>query len=102
MAAVNIDYITAEYCFDRGFHFQIPGRDDYNYNTVVRPDFLDVYTDGSKLDNRECLLSKTGPEHFSSSAGLLQHVLGGGHVNLPGRSMGSHQRCFFHSRPELF
>ena len=42
----DIDYLLAEYCFERGFQFLIPGRYDWNYNTI-----LDVYTDGSKLDN---------------------------------------------------
>ena len=51
VAPVNIDYLPAEYYFDRGFHFLIPGRDDWNYDTIIPPDFLDVYTDGSKLDN---------------------------------------------------
>ena len=51
MAPVNIDYLPTEYCFDRGFHFLIPSRDDWNYDIIVPPDVLDVYTDGSKLDN---------------------------------------------------
>ena len=52
MQAVNIEYLPAKYCFDRGFHFLIPVRDDWNYDMIVPPDVLDVYTDGSKLDKR--------------------------------------------------
>ena len=50
MAPVNIDYLLAEYCFDRGFHFLIPARDDWNYDTIVPPDVLDD-ADGYKLGN---------------------------------------------------
>ena len=51
VALGNIYYLPAEYCFNRGFHFQIPGRDDCIYDMVGPPDILAVYTDGSKLDN---------------------------------------------------
>ena len=64
VALENIDYLPAEYFFDRGFHSLILGRDDWNYDMIVLPDVLVVYTDGSKLD-------KTGPEHLPSAKGLL-------------------------------
>ena len=51
VAPVNIDYLPAEYCLDRGFHFLIPSRDDWGPNTVAHPEHLDIYTDCSKLDN---------------------------------------------------
>ena len=48
---MKIEYDFAEYCFDRGYHFLIPRRDDWNYDAIVPPDVLDVYTGGSKLEN---------------------------------------------------
>ena len=48
---MNINYLPAEYCLDRGFHFLIPSRNDWDPNTVVHPDYLDVYTKGFKPDN---------------------------------------------------
>ena len=35
----------------RGFHSLIPGTDDWNYDMIVLPEILDVYTDGFKLDH---------------------------------------------------
>ena len=34
------------------FHFLIPSRDDWYPDVMILPDLLDIYTDGSKLDNR--------------------------------------------------
>ena len=50
VASVNIDYLTADYCFDRGFHFLILSRDDWNPDTFIPPKVLDIYIDGTKLD----------------------------------------------------
>ena len=49
---MNIDYLLAEFCLDRDFHSVIQNRDDWNPNTVIPPELLDIYTDGSKLDNK--------------------------------------------------
>ena len=51
MNPVNFDYRPAKYCFDRGFHFLSPSRDDRNSDTIAPPEVLDIYIDGSKLDN---------------------------------------------------
>ena len=47
MAPVNLDYLPAEYSFDRGFHFLIPSRDKWNPDSIVTSANLDIY----KLDN---------------------------------------------------
>ena len=49
---------------------------------------LNIYKEGSKLDNR-VEIWETGPERFLSSAGLLQRVSGWSDGNLPTRSMDS-------------
>ena len=51
MALVNIYYFPAEYYLDRGFRFLISSRDDWDRNTVVHAEHLDIYTDGSKLNS---------------------------------------------------
>ena len=51
VAPVNIDNLPAEHCFTMGFHFLIPGGDDWNYDTLVHTDVLNVYINSSKLDN---------------------------------------------------
>ena len=51
VAPVIIDYLPAEYCVDRGFHFLIPTRDDWDPNTVFHLEHQHIYTNGSKLDS---------------------------------------------------
>ena len=51
VAPVNIDYLPTENCLDRDCHFLIPIRGDWGPNTVVQPERLDIYTNGSKLNN---------------------------------------------------
>ena len=51
MNPMNIDYLPAEYCHDRIFHSLIPSMDDWNPNTVIPPELLDIYTADFKLDN---------------------------------------------------
>ena len=51
MTPVNIDYFPAKYCLDRGFQFLIPGRNNWEPNTVVHPEHLDIYTEDFKLDS---------------------------------------------------
>ena len=51
VATVKIHYLPAEYSLDRGFHFLIPSRDDWDPNTFVHPEQLDIYTEDTKLDN---------------------------------------------------
>ena len=48
---MDIDYLPVKYCLDRGFHYLIPSRNDCDSNTIVPPEYPDIYTDGSKLDN---------------------------------------------------
>ena len=48
---VNIDYLPAEYCLAKDLPSLILNRDNWNPNTVILPELLDIYTDGSKLDN---------------------------------------------------
>ena len=50
MAPLNID-LPVEYYFDRGFHFLIPSREDWDPGMIIPTKLLDIYTDGSKLDN---------------------------------------------------
>ena len=33
--AVNIDYLPAEYCLNRDFHYLIPNRNDWDSNTGI-------------------------------------------------------------------
>ena len=40
-----------EYCLDRDFHILIPGKNDWNPDTIVQTEVLNIYTDSSKLDN---------------------------------------------------
>ena len=47
VALVIIDYLSAEYCLYRGFHFLIPCRDDWNPNTIVPPEVLGIYKEPS-------------------------------------------------------
>ena len=47
LALVDVDYLLAEYCSDRCFHFLMPSRDDWNSDTIISSEVLDVYTDGS-------------------------------------------------------
>ena len=51
MIPLNIDCLPVEYCLDRGFHFLISIREDWDPNTIVPPELLDIYTDASKFDN---------------------------------------------------
>ena len=48
---VTIDYFPTEYCLDRDYHSLIAKREDWNPNTAISPELLDIYTGGSKLGN---------------------------------------------------
>ena len=65
-------------------------------------DYQHAYTRGKSVDWKWYVLLKTGPEHFSSSAGILQRVSGGGDGYLLGLSVDPRQRCLLHSRLDLF
>ena len=48
MAPLDIDYLTVEYSFDRGFNLLIPSRSDWTLETTVPPGLQGVYTADSK------------------------------------------------------
>ena len=70
---MNIDYLPAEYCLDRCFHFLIPRRDDWNPDAILPPDVVDVYTVGSKLDNGVGSSVYSGKLEINSSLCLLDY-----------------------------
>ena len=83
---LDIDYLPVEYCFNRGFHFLIPSKDDWDHGMIVPPELPDVYTDGSKLDSgvgsgvySEKLnlnISLRLPDYCSVSGGSNGHLSG--------------------------
>ena len=51
MKTKPISDLPVEYCFDRGFHFLILSWGDWDPDLIVPTEFLDVYTNGSKLNS---------------------------------------------------